>query len=40
MLGIDTDKHGIRLDAYIEEKTDELSGEVVDAEIIPYDPKP
>lgn len=35
ILGIDTDKHGIRLDAYIEEKNDELNGEVVDVKIVP-----
>ena len=40
--GIDTDKHGIRLDAYIEEVVDELNGEMADAEIIPtvYDIEP
>ncbi len=40
--GIDVDKHGIRLDAYIEEVVDELNGEMADAEIIPniYDIEP
>ena len=40
--GIDVDKHGIRLDAYIEEVVDDLNGEMADAEIIPsiYDIEP
>ena len=40
--GIDVDKHGIRLDAYIEEVMDEVNGEMADAEIIPtvYDIEP
>ncbi|MBQ2934757.1 MAG: Rpn family recombination-promoting nuclease/putative transposase [Lachnospiraceae bacterium] len=40
--GIDVDKHGIRLDAYIEEVEDELNGEMADAEIISsiYDIEP
>lgn len=32
--GIDIDKHGIRLDAYIEEISDELNPHIADAEII------
>ena len=31
--GIDVDKHGIRLDAYIEEVMDDQNGEMADAEI-------
>lgn len=40
--GIDTDKHGIRLDAYIEDVSDELLANQVDAEVIPdiYDIEP
>ena len=40
--GIDVDRHGIQLDAYIEEVVDELNGEMVDAEITPniYDIEP
>lgn len=40
--GIDTDRHGIRLDAYIEDVSDELLGHQIDAEIIPdiYDIEP
>ena len=34
ILGIDTNKHGIRLDAYIEDVSDELTGDLADAEII------
>lgn len=34
ILGIDTDKHGIRLDAYIEDISDELAGNLADAEVI------
>ena len=42
ILGIDTDKHGIRLDAYIEDVSDELNPDLADAEIIPdiYDIEP
>ena len=41
ILGLDTTKHGIRLDAYIEDVSDELNSNVADVEIIvilPYDP--
>lgn len=40
--GIDTNKHGIRLDAYIEDVSDELLANQVDAEVIPdiYDIEP
>lgn len=40
--GIDTDKHGIRLDAYIEDVSDELLADQIDAEVIPdiYDIEP
>lgn len=40
--GIDTDKHGIRLDAYIEDVSDELLANQIDAEVIPdiYDIEP
>ncbi len=40
--GIDVDKHGIRLDAYIEEVMDDQNGEMADAEICPniYDIEP
>ncbi len=40
--GVDVDRHGIQLDAYIEEVVDELNGEMVDAEITPniYDIEP
>lgn len=40
--GFDTDKHGIRLDAYIEDVSDELLANQVDAEVIPdiYDIEP
>lgn len=34
ILGIDTNKHGIRLDAYIEDVSDELTDNLADAEII------
>lgn len=34
ILGIDTNKHGIRLDAYIEDVSDELTGNLADAEVI------
>ena len=42
ILGLDTDKHGIRLDAYIEEVSDELDANQADVEIIPniYDIEP
>ena len=42
ILGIDTDKHGIRLDAYIEDISDEPDTAMVDAEIVPdiYDVEP
>jgi len=41
VLGIDTDKHGIRMDAYIEEVSEEAGGEI-DAQVIPdiYDLEP
>ena len=35
ILGIDTDKHGIRLDAYIEDLSDELDSNLADARLIP-----
>ena len=35
ILGIDTDKHGIRLDAYIEDLSDELDPNLADARLIP-----
>ncbi len=42
ILGIDTDKHGIRLDAYIQEVVDDINGEMADAQVIPnvYDIEP
>ena len=42
ILGIDTDKHGIRMDAYIEDISDEPDTAMVDAEIVPdiYDVEP
>lgn len=45
VLGVDTDRHGIRLDAYVEDISDEdiLAGcEMLDAEVIPdiYDIEP
>ena len=42
ILGVDTDRHGIRLDAYIEDISDELVGNTADAEVIPdiYDVEP
>lgn len=42
ITGIDIDKHGIRLDAYIEEVVDERGGKMADAEILPtiYDIEP
>ena len=35
IAGIDVDRRGIRLDAYIEEVVDGLNGEMADAEIVP-----
>lgn len=35
ILGIDTDKHGIRLDAYIEEVPDELDPNLADVQVLP-----
>ena len=42
ILGADTDRHGVRLDAYIEDVSDELNENMADAEIIPdiYDVEP
>lgn len=42
ILGIDTNKHGIRLDAYIKDISNEEYGKLFDAEIIPdiYDIEP
>ena len=42
ILGVDTDRHGIRLDAYIEDVSDELNGEMSDAEVVSniYDMEP
>ncbi len=42
ILGTDTDRHGIRLDAYIEDVSDELNGEMTDAEVVSdiYDVEP
>lgn len=42
ILGIDTDKHGIRMDDYIEDISDEPHTAMVDAEIVPdiYDVEP
>lgn len=42
ILGTDTDQHGIRLDAYIEDVSDELDADAADAEVIPdiYDIEP
>lgn len=42
ILGADTDRHGVRLDAYIEDVSDELDENMADAEIIPdiYDVEP
>ena len=42
ILGIDTDRHGIRLDAYIEDVSDADNPNLADAEIIPdiYDIEP
>lgn len=40
--GVDTDKHGIRLDAYIKDVSDELNPNMADVELIPdiYDIEP
>lgn len=42
ILGIDTDRHGIRMDAYIEDISDEPDIAMLDAEIVPdiYDVEP
>lgn len=42
ILGLDTDKHGIRLDAYIEDVSDELNSNLADVDLIPdvYDIEP
>ena len=42
VLGLDTDKHGIRLDAYIEDVSDELNSNLADVDLIPdvYDIEP
>lgn len=42
ILGLDTNKHGIRLDAYIQDISDELIPNLADAELIPdiYDIEP
>ena len=42
ILGLDTDRHGIRLDAYIQDVSDELIPNLADAEIVPdiYDIEP
>ena len=42
ILGIDTDKHGIRLDAYIQEVPDEHDSKLADVKLIPsiYDLEP
>lgn len=42
ILGTDTDRHGIRLDAYIEDVSDERNGEMSDAEVVSdiYDIEP
>ena len=42
ILGIDTDKHGIRMDTYIEDISDEPDMELIDAEVVPdiYDVEP
>ena len=42
ILGIDTDKHGIRLDAYIKDVSDELNPDMADVKLIPdiYDIEP
>ncbi len=36
VLGIDTDRHGIRMDAYIQEVFDEECFGMADVELIPY----
>lgn len=42
ILGLDTGKHGIRLDAYVEDVSDELNSNLADVELIPdvYDLEP
>lgn len=42
IIGLDTDKHGIRLDAYIKDVSEEVEGGESDAEVIPkiYDIEP
>ena len=42
ILGIDTDKHGIRLDAYIKDVSDELNPGMADVKLVPdlYDIEP
>ena len=42
ILGLDTDKHGIRLDAYIEDVSDSLNPDLADIELVPdiYDMEP
>ncbi len=42
ILGLDTDKHGICLDAYIEDVSDELNSNLADVDLIPdvYDIEP
>ncbi len=42
ILGVDTDRHGVRLDAYIEDVSDELNGGMTDAEVVSdiYDMEP
>lgn len=42
VLGLDTDRHGIRLDAYIQDVSDELVPNLADAKIVPdiYDIEP
>ena len=42
ITGPDTDKHGIRLDAYIEDVSDELNPNLADIELVPdiYDVEP
>lgn len=42
VLGLDTDKHGIRLDAYVEDVSNELDSNLADVDLIPdvYDIEP
>lgn len=42
ILGLDTDKHGIRLDAYIQDVSDELNPNLADVKLVPdiYDIEP